>query len=179
MEDIHPNQVKLLQLYGQLLNTSFKEVQYRETHMTLLHIASQNGLLKLVQLILKPQNDPNSNERQSTADRTIKNLFQRTSNEIDVNMQDFDDWTLLMLAIGGQHEAVVELPLRRSDIQVNRRDAVGFPKLIYAVELGSERELEMLQFPLRSRSSIARLTSTPKSKQNRERPKATQKKIGA
>ncbi|OBT59625.1 hypothetical protein VE04_00165 [Pseudogymnoascus sp. 24MN13] len=104
----------------------------------------QNGLLKLVQLIPKPQNDPNSNERQSTADRTIKNLSQRTSNEIDVNMQDFDDRTPLMLAIGGQHEAVVELPLRRSDIQVNRRDAVGFPTLIYAVELGSERELEML-----------------------------------
>jgi ankyrin repeat protein len=144
VEDIHLNQVELLQLYGQLLNTSFKEVQYRETHMTLLHIASQNGLLKLVQLILKPQNDPNSNERQSTADRTIKKLFQRTSNEIDVNIQDFDGRTPLMLAIGGQHEAVVELLLRRSDIQVNRRDAVGFPTLIYAVELGSERELEML-----------------------------------
>lgn len=157
-EKKNPNEEYLLQLYQWLPNTLFVEKFNKvfnghflqDRGMTLLHIASRQGLLRLVELILRPKNNPTATsitlnrDLRRILDKFMAKLSKKISTEVDINIRTISGQTPLIVAIRGRHEAVAKLLLQNSNADVDTITSSGETALISAVKAKQQTIVTLL-----------------------------------
>lgn len=151
-EDDNSEQEDLLQLYRCLPNAPFEKLNeastwtyYHDEGLTLLHLASQYGLLKLVTLIFKSQNNPKVTSvttRRHAVNNVMEKLSQMTSKKVDVDMKTLRGMTPLTFAIQGRHEAIVQLLLENHSANVNKT-VRNVPTLLWAAIIGHKETMTL------------------------------------
>ncbi|KFY04939.1 hypothetical protein O988_00384 [Pseudogymnoascus sp. VKM F-3808] len=148
-EDKNPDQEDLLKFYRELIKIPFKKLDqvriwfdYQEglAPTTLLHIASNHYLTRLLELILQNQN---ISKNASIADGI--GLYEMPDT-VGINMAIHGSMleTPLQLAVRKGYDGVVELLLQHSNIDVNVLDNCGETALFNAVQLRHEEIVGML-----------------------------------
>lgn len=156
-EDDNYEQGDLLQLYQCLSNAPFEKLDevsawnyYDERGMTLLHVASQYGLLQLVKWIFKFQNNPNltsintNSERHHAVNSVMGKLSQMTFKKVDVDMKTLRGMTPLSFAIKGRQEAMVKHLVENYNANVNTTVLRKSTVLTYAATEGNAEIVKLL-----------------------------------
>ena len=121
---------------------------------TLLHIASQHGLMSVIEAIIESGVSFDVNARDLDGDTSlslaaargqeavVRLLIER--DDIEVDLKGFYNRTPLLLAAKNGHEAIVQLLIERDDVDINSKDKSDQTPLSWAVENEHEAVVRLL-----------------------------------
>ena len=131
-----------------------KLVNGRRAKVTLLSIASEYGLLSVVEAIVEADENfdfdsrdcwgqtPLSLAARSGYEAIVRLLIGRE--DVEINSKDNSGRTPLLYAAQSGHEAVVRLLIGREDVEINLKDNLGRTPLSYAARSGHEAVVRLL-----------------------------------